>query len=132
VLSGCAPTSPDHHYWTDQATQALGDAVSDVSTARLALQLQQRGDLQQNYQQVVVLDSEKAVGTTLQAFGGLQPPPRDTAAYHRVTKVLSDASDLLSEVRIAVVREDTGRYAELLDDLAQVRADLLKAQEQLS
>jgi hypothetical protein len=125
VLCGCAPTSPDHHYWSDQASQALGDALSDVSTVELVLRLEQRGDLAQNYQQVVVLDSEDAVGTTLQTFGGLQPPRGDTAAYHQVSRALSDASDVLSDVRIAVVREDTERYDALLRALAKVRAELL-------
>ena len=131
LLNGCAPASPDHRDWNDQAAQALSDAVSDVSTVHLVLRLERRGDLAQNYQQTVVLDSEEKVGLAAQKLGGLQPPVRDDAAYRRVTSALSDASDLLAQVRIAVVREETGRYDGLLGELAKTRTDLLEAKASL-
>jgi hypothetical protein len=129
--SGCAPASPDHAAWTDQAKQSLADAVSEVSTVTLAIQLQQRGDLAQNYQQVVALDSEETLGLTAQKLGGMQPPAEDDQEYARVTTALSDASDLLADVRIAVVREDTGEYSKLLQRLARTRADLLSLKDRL-
>jgi hypothetical protein len=128
---GCAPVAPDHDDWTDQAKQSLSDATSDVSTVALVLRLQQRGDLAQNYQQVVVLDSEEAVGLTAQKLSGMQPPQLDDTAYADVTTALSDASDLLAEVRIAVVRENTSQYPALLRELERTRSDLLALQERL-
>jgi hypothetical protein len=44
---------------------------------------------------------------------------------------MSDASDLLSEVRIAVVRRDTGAYPGLLDRLERLDRRLTEAAEGL-
>ncbi|MCW2796734.1 hypothetical protein [Nocardioides sp.] len=132
LSAGCAPSVPEQGEWTDQAQQSLADAVSEVATVTLVLQLQQSGDLAQNYQQVVVLDSEETVGLTAQKFGGLQPPAGENREYVQVTGALSDASDLLAQVRIAVVREDTGEYPKLLRKLAKARHDLLSVKGRLS
>ncbi|MCW2765492.1 MAG: hypothetical protein JWO11_1451 [Nocardioides sp.] len=129
--AGCAPASPDHATWTDQAKQSLSDAVSDVSTVSLVLRLQQRGDLAQNYQQVVALDSEETLGLTAQKFGSMQPPVGDDAEYSKVTTALSDASDLLVDIRIAVVRENSAQYPDLLRKLTKTRSHLLSLQKRL-
>jgi hypothetical protein len=41
-----------------------------------------------------------------------------------VTTLLSDASDLVADVRIAVVREDTASYSGLIRDLRRMSTDL--------
>ena len=122
--TGCAPKSPDHAVWTDQALRAVSDLQSEVATVQLVLRLQRHDKLPQNFQQVVVLDSEETAGTTTESFTSVQPPPRDDERYHRVATTLSDASDVISDVRIAVVREDTDAYPALLEDLAKVQRDL--------
>jgi hypothetical protein len=88
------------------------------------LRLQRQDKIPQNYQQVVVLDSEETAGATTESFTSVQPPAQDDEMYHRVTTTLSDASDVISDVRIAVVREDTDTYPSLLKDLAAVQSDL--------
>ena len=122
--TGCAPKSPDHDVWTDQALRAVSDLQSDVATVQLVLRLQRQDELPQNYQQAVVLDSEATAGTTTESFTSVQPPSGDDERYHRVATTLSDASDVISDVRIAVVRDDTEAYPGLLADLAQVQRDL--------
>ncbi|CAI9404671.1 hypothetical protein [Nocardioides sp. T2.26MG-1] len=117
LASACAPQAPDHSSWTDQARQALEDTASEVATVGLLLRLEQEGKVPGKYQQVVAQDSESAVGAIMAKLGGEQPVPGDDATYQRVTSLMSDASDLLSEVRIAVVRRDTDRYPRLLDAL---------------
>jgi hypothetical protein len=131
IGSGCAPQSPDHSSWTDQAHQSLEDAGSEVATVALLLRVQQDDGVFQKYQQVVARDSESAVGTTLERFGGEQPPPADDEEYHRVTGLLSDASDLLSQVRIAVVRADTARYPDLVRQLTSMQDRLRRAEKAL-
>ncbi len=122
--TACAPSSPDQAAWTDQARRALASAQSEVQTLRLTLRQQGAGKTWQNYQQVVALDSEEAAGRTAESFSSLQPPIGDDDAYRRVTSLLSDASDLVTDVRIAVVRDDTGSYPGLIEDLGRMSAEL--------
>lgn len=131
LAAACAPQAPDHSSWTDQARQGLEDTASEVATMALLLRLEQQGKVPGKYQQVVAQDSESAVGAVLAKFGGEQPEPRDDAAYVRVTGLMSDASDLVSEVRIAVVRRDTGAYPGLLDRLERLDRRLTEAAEGL-
>lgn len=129
--TGCAPQSPDHSSWSDQARTSLEDVASEVSTVSLLLRLEHDGKVPGKYQQVVAQDSEAAVGATMEKFGGEQPEPRDDDEYRRVTSAMSDASDLLSDVRIAIVRRDTTAYPDLLDELEKTRRDLIDAEAQL-
>jgi hypothetical protein len=131
LMTGCAPQSPDHSSWTDQARQALMDVSSEVATVTLLLRLEQQDKVPGKYQQVVALDSESAVGATMEKFGGEQPEPRDDDEYKRVTSLMSDASDLLSEVRIAVVRRDEDAYPDLLRQLEGLQQNLTHAEERL-
>jgi hypothetical protein len=134
ALTACAPQSPDHSSWTDQAHLALQDTSGQLATATLLLRLARDDKTLGKYEQVVAQDSEKAAGATMSRFGGEQPEPEDDAEYTRVTGLLSAASDLLSQVRIAVVRRDTVTYPQLLERLDRLRdrldeaaADLRKA-----
>jgi hypothetical protein len=88
------------------------------------LRQQRDGKAWQNYQQVIALDSEEAAGRTAESFSSIQPPPGDDRQYRRVTTLLSDASDLVADVRIAVVREDTASYSGLIRDLRRMSTDL--------
>jgi hypothetical protein len=128
---GCAPQSPDHASWNDQAHQSLEDVSSEVATVSLLLQLEAEDKVPGKYQQVVAQDAESAVGATMARFGGEQPEPRDDAEYKRVTSLMSDASDLLAQVRIAIVRRDTGAYPGLRDQLTRMQDQLTTAQDRL-
>jgi hypothetical protein len=131
VASGCAPQAPDHSSWVDQAHQSLEDTSSEVSTAELLLRQVGENRVPGKYQQVIVQDAEKAVGRISDRFGGEQPVRGDDATYTRVTGLMSDASDLLAEVRIAVVRRDEDAYPGLLDKLDALHRDLDRAAEGL-
>jgi hypothetical protein len=129
--SACAPQSPDHSSWTDQAHTALGDVSSAVATVSLLLDLEAQGKVPGKYQQVVAQDSESAVGRTMSRFGGEQPVPVDDRRYHQVTSLMSDASDLLADVRIAIVRRDRAEYPKLRDDLASMQDRLSSLEGEL-
>lgn len=126
LLAGCAPQSPDHSSWTDQARLALDETASEVATVTLLLRLEEQGKVPGKFQQVVAQDSETAVGATMARFGGEQPEPRDDAEYQRVTGLMSDASDLLAEVRIAIVRRDEDAYPDLLRKLEKLHEELTR------
>ena len=133
LLGGaCAPKSPDPAVWTDQARHAVTGVQGEVATMQLVLRQQQADKLPQNYQQVVAVDSEEAVGTTTESFTSVQPPSGEDEQYAEISSVLSDASDVVTDVRIAIVREDTRAYPKLLRELTKVSDDLSKALEGLN
>jgi hypothetical protein len=84
------------------------------------------------YQQIVALDSETNAGRTADHFSGEQPEPRDDATYSRVTTLLSDATDLLSQVRIALVRRDVREYPALARKLDAMSKRLDRAASDVS
>jgi hypothetical protein len=131
ATTACAPQSPDRSSWMDQAHKSLDDVSSEVATVSLLLRLEGEDKVPGKYQQVVAQDSEAAVGETMSKFGGEQPPEGEDDTYGRVTSLMSDASDLLSQVRIAIVRRDTGEYPELREDLAQMQDQLSKQEDAL-
>jgi hypothetical protein len=94
----------------------------------LVLDLVQHGRMFGKYQQIVALNSETNAGRTTDHFSGEQPQPADDHTYHKVTTVLSDACDLLSDVRIALVRRDSSQYAGLGRQLAGMSDRLSKAE----
>jgi hypothetical protein len=131
AFTSCAPQAPDHSSWRDQAHLSISDVSSNVSTMSLVLHLVRDGRMFGKYQQIVALNSETNAGRTADHISAEQPEPRDDAAYKQVTTVLSDATDLLSDVRIALVRRDTAEYPRLSQELAQMSDRLDKAESQV-
>lgn len=125
---GDAPQSPSHDSWVDQAHTSLDEVNSDVATVQLLLRLVEDGDVMSHYQRIVVLDSETAAGKVADHLSGEQPSQADGRTYADVTGVLSDAGDLLSSVRIAVVRQDTSQYQALERALTKMQGRLSKAE----
>jgi hypothetical protein len=132
VLASCAPQAPDHSSWRDQAHLSIEDVGSNVSTMSLLLGLVRDGRMFGKYQQIVALNSETNAGRTADHFSAEQPEPQDDNTYRRVTGVLSDATDLLSDVRIALVRRDTAEYPQLAKKLTRMTDRLDKAESQVT
>jgi hypothetical protein len=128
VSPGGAPQSPNHQSWLDQAHTSLAEVSSDVATAQLLLRLTEQNKILATYQQIVALDSESSAGKVASHLSGEQPEPADQAAYSRVTTVLSDASGLLSNVRIVLVRGDASQYPELGRALQKMQAKITWAE----
>jgi N-acyl-D-aspartate/D-glutamate deacylase len=128
VLTACAPQAPDHSSWRDQAHQSLQDIGSNVATDALLVRLVREGRMFGKYQQIVALNSETNAGRTASHFSGEQPELRDSGMYVKVTAVMSNATDLLSDVRIALVRRDSAAYPRLARALAQMTRALERAE----
>jgi hypothetical protein len=128
VSPGGAPQSPSHGAWIDQAHTSLEEVSSGIATAQLLLRLIEDDKVLGKYQRVVALDSENAAGKVASHLSGEQPEPADQATYTRVTTVLSDASDLLSTVRIAVVRGDVARFPALERALVKMQRRITTAE----
>jgi len=132
ALAACAPQAPDHSSWRDQAHLSIEDVASNVSTMSLLLRLVREDRMFGKYQQIVALNSETNAGRTADHLGAVQPVPEDDATYKRVTSLLSDATDLLSEVRIALVRRHSQAYPGLAEDLAKMTDRLDKAEAEVT
>jgi hypothetical protein len=98
----------------------------------LLVRLVREGRMYGKYQQIVALNSETNAGRSADHFSAEQPEPRDDATYTRVTGLLSDATDLLSDVRIALVRRDTAEYPRLAQQLSRMTDRLDKAESQVT
>jgi hypothetical protein len=131
VSAGGAPQSPSHGSWVDQAHTSLQEVDSNVATALLLVRLAERNKIMGDYQQIVALDSESAAGKVSSHFSGEQPEPAEQNTYKTITTVLSDADDLLSAVRIAIVRRDAGQFTGLERALTKMRGELAKAERRV-
>jgi hypothetical protein len=131
-LTGCAPQAPDHSSWRDQAHLSLEDVASNVSTMSLLVRLVREDRMFGKYQQIVALNSETNAGRTADHFSAEQPEREDDRTYKRVTTLLSDATDLLSEVRIALVRRDDHEYPRLAAELSKMSGQLSKAESEVT
>ncbi|WP_139230126.1 hypothetical protein [Nocardioides terrae] len=100
--AGCAPGTPDDDSWRDDAVRVTGDVGSAVSTVELALRHRDR--LFRTYLQTVAVDAEEAAGTAATRLEGVQPPDPELDRNSDVTSAIDDATSLLTDVRIAVVR----------------------------
>jgi len=131
LVTACSPQTPDHESWTDSALQAIDDSHSEVATAGMLLRLARDDRVTRAYEKGLVLDAEEAAGTIAESFGAKQPPRQDEENYRLVTTALSDAADLLADVRIAVERGETSEYPDLLGGLQKMADDLDSARHQL-
>ncbi|HJQ04589.1 MAG TPA: hypothetical protein VJ872_04055 [Nocardioides sp.] len=131
LLTACEPKSPDRAEWRDDAYYAVSDTSSAVATATLVVRQLTSDKIQQNYAQVVLVAAEEEAGKQSSSFDALQPATVDTDRYHQVTSALSDAGDVLSDVRIAVARQNTGAYPDLLQQLDQQTQALDKVESDL-
>ena len=102
AVTGCAPGTPDEDSWRYDATRAVGDVVSAVQTARLALKQSQEGRVHHAYLQAVLVDAERTGGMAAETLSSVQPPDVE----HRRS---SDVNDQLDEGdRAADRRPDRG------------------------
>jgi len=122
-LSACVvPARNDAVYRTD-ASMALESADSETRTAQLALEQWLNGQLTGPYANVVVTDSEGALGPIQTSFGGMDPSSRAVDELRDdVLQQLSDAEDALAAARIALRRNDRAGVkvaASTLDSVAK-------------
>jgi hypothetical protein len=124
-LGGCAPGTPDEDSWRDDATRAVGDVVSAVQSAQLALEQSREGRLHHAYLQSVLVHAELTGGKAAQTLSSVQPPEVERRRASDVGDQLEEAAGLLTDARIAVVADDTGEYADLVRELQRTAQELL-------
>lgn len=116
-LCACEPTQPDHGTWREDAYYAVSDVGSAVATAYLVVRQLERDDIAGNYAQVALVTAEETAGKKTERFTAEQPPESDSDRFSKVSDALSNAGDLLTDTRMAVVRRNAAAYPSLEQQL---------------
>jgi hypothetical protein len=107
--------------------------VSEVATSRLTVQQTLRNRFVGSYPVVVLTYSEESAGKATDRVSTVQPPRSERHTYQVVTTALQDASDAVTQARIAAtdgsVPASKRAVADLTEQLRHLRRldDRLKA-----
>jgi len=125
ALSGCVGSSRTDEDYAKKAV-ATADAVrSAIETARLGVDAADRGRAFSPYLSRLFGDAEGDGAWPQTAFDSVQPPSEAADAIRReLDELLDEASTVLSEVRIAMRRNDIAGVVDRGDDLAALSSEL--------
>lgn len=130
LCAGCVGPAPSMDSYVAKAGGTAAEAVSAARTAVLVVQTDQRGQLTAAGREVLLQESEAALGSIADAFGSIQPPDNGQAdaIRHELGDLLAAAHGDAQELRIAARRGDArslathatalAETADGLDDLA--------------
>lgn len=130
VGTACVGPAPTTSSYRGKAGHTAQDALSQLETARLAVETAQRGNMLHASLEVVLSEAEEAYDSIQAAFDSIQPPDSTEADGLRdaLDEMLSDGSDGLAQLRIAARRGDTavldsttarlGKVAQALQDFS--------------
>jgi hypothetical protein len=131
LLSSCKPSAPSESGWQSSAEQAVTDMVSEVATSRLTVEQDVKGRFVGHYAVVVLTYSEEAAGKASDSVSTLQPPASARPGYSKLTGLLSDATDAISQARIAVADGNDAKSRAAIKVLTQMLAKLRPLQTRL-
>jgi hypothetical protein len=131
VLSGCVPSEPGAADWRDSTSQALEDTASEVQSVALVLDLQAHDRLPGRAARVAAVESEESLATAVEGVTTQQPPAGEARADHEVGDLLTRASELVREARIALTAGDEASYADLRSRLLDLSDELDAARAEL-
>jgi hypothetical protein len=125
-LTGCVAPAPTTSAYESKAARTAEAGRSQVQTARMAAQSSLRGRLQQAYLETTVSQAEDAFGSVQSTFDSVQPPDDPAADRLRdnLDQLLTQGSDGLGQLRIAVRRRETDQVAAAERSLGAVAARL--------
>ena len=128
VSASCVAPAFDSGAYEENAIHALDSGTAETRTAAVALEAALQGRVSQAYLDTVVSASEQALGPVQDSFGAVDAPSTaDDGLRDRVTTLLQDAADGLTDARIAVRRHDRSGMKDALTALRKT-ADALETQ----
>jgi hypothetical protein len=111
-----------------QAERSTQAAVSELRTVELATKVQLAGDAWWSYTDEMVTASETTLGAVESTFTSRQPPNRAAdPVYEETSTALAAASDLVTQMRIAVRRHDEPEVTSLRQRIPVLVARLTRA-----
>jgi len=108
VCTACVGPAPTTASYQGKAGHTAEDALSQLETARLAVETAERGNMLHPSLEVLLSEAEDAYSSIQATFDSIQPPdsPDADRIRDRLDKILSAGSDGLTQLRIAVRRGD--------------------------
>jgi hypothetical protein len=133
ALGGCvAPARSDSAYEA-RAAETAKTALAQVQTARLAIRAAAARKATAPYLSVLLSDTETTLSEVTDTFASIQPPsPTSDDLRDKLGKVLSDAEDTLSALRITIRRGQVSMLREVGRPLDKSASDLAAYVRKLS
>jgi hypothetical protein len=126
ACAACVGPAPTTSVYRGKAGHTAEDALSQLETARLAVETAQRGNLLHASLEVMLTESEDGFDSIQATFDSIQPP--DSAEADRLRDkldtILSDGADGLAQLRIAARRGDSAVLVSTNAELATVSQQL--------
>jgi hypothetical protein len=127
ALTACG--NPDQQLQSE-AARAARDAASEVRTARLAAQSLLDSKVWSQPAVVVVTAAEEAVGKVATGFSARQPETDESRkTYDLYSDALTAAEDGVTELRIALKRNDRAAVAAQVEQLGKTGEQLVQLGE---
>jgi len=126
ICAGCVGPAPTTSAYQGKAGHTAEDALSQLETARVAVETAERGNLLHATLEVLLTEAEDGFSSIQATFDSIQPPdsPEADRIRDKLDKILSDGSDGLAQLRIAVRRGDTAELKATSADLGAVAESL--------
>lgn len=103
LLSACAAPVPDYDAYRAAAANTISAIVSALASAQLAVQVDLRGRAFAAFTNDNVTNAENDADSISSTFGSRQPPDsRSEALQRQMSQALSQATNALTDLRIAV------------------------------
>lgn len=132
LVAACTPASPSPSTYRERTKLAVTDTISHVETARIVLEASRTQRITGPYALSTVRASEETLSKVTGSYAELYPPRELDRLFVRTSSLLGDASDLLTESRIALKRDERSRYPSLVADLDRLGKQLEDLEKRLS
>jgi hypothetical protein len=131
ALTACVGSARTFGTYESKAAETAKGAIAEVETVRMVVDAMVARRTTANYSTIVISDSEDDANAIKGTFDLIQPPDaRSDALRAELDKMLSDAGDVISMLRIAARRHEFGKFEgarPALADVSQRLNDFQKA-----
>ena len=126
VCAACVGPATTTSVYRGKAGHTAEDALSQLETARLAVETAQRGNLLHASLEVMLTEAENGFDSIQATFDSIQPPDSTEADQLRdkLDRILTAGSDGLAQLRIAARRGDSAQLYSTSADLGAVSKQL--------
>ncbi|NHN54652.1 hypothetical protein G9U51_02505 [Calidifontibacter sp. DB0510] len=120
LVSGCASPSPTMSDFQTKTRTTARAVAGTAAVAQVSAQAWSRGQLTDAYADTLVTEAEDDVSSIIQTYDSRQPPTAAAVALKgRLDKPLQDISSALTDLRIALRRNDRRGVAQAVAALRQ-------------
>jgi hypothetical protein len=132
TLAGCVGPARNSDNYHGDASAAVKSGLSEARTAHLVIGQWLDRHATGEYADVVLTDTESALGPIQDSFGSRQPDsPSDDDLRDTILQALGDEADALAHARIAVRRSDVAGLRMADTEITDAIDNLTKAQRSL-